>query len=215
MYCSKCGVAVAACSAFCPACGQAFLIGSVPLPTAIISPAATPQLADGGMAYPAYAAVPQVAYAGFWERLLAFVIDNVIIGVGIVVIVIPLLFLTGLGAVLSRIAQDEDLGDAGFFLIFGMFLVAATAIVMVAWLYHAFMESSEWQATVGKRAMGLVVTDMAGRRVSFGRSTGRHFGKIITNLVPAFLGYIMAAFTEKRQALHDMMAGCLVLRRSI
>jgi uncharacterized RDD family membrane protein YckC len=215
MYCSKCGVAVAAGSAFCPACGQAFLIGSVPLPTAIISPAATAQLADGGMAYPAYAAVPQVAYAGFWERLLAFVIDNVIIGVGIVVIVIPLLFLTGLGAVLSRIAQDEDLGDAGFFLIFGMFLVAATAIVMVAWLYHAFMESSEWQATVGKRAMGLVVTDMAGRRVSFGRSTGRHFGKIITNLVPAFLGYIMAAFTEKRQALHDMMAGCLVLRRSI
>jgi uncharacterized RDD family membrane protein YckC len=171
-------------------------------------------MAGGGMAYPAYAAVPQVAYAGFWERVLAFVIDNVIIGVGIVVIVIPLLFLTGLGAVLSRIAQDEDLGDAGFFLIIGMFLVAATAAVLVTWLYHAFMESSEWQATVGKRAMGLVVTDMAGRRVSFGRSSGRHFGKIITNLVPALLGYIMAAFTEKRQALHDMLAGCLVLRRN-
>jgi uncharacterized RDD family membrane protein YckC len=146
--------------------------------------------------------------------LLAFLIDNVIIGVGIVVIVIPLLFLTGLGAVLNRIAQDEDLGDAGFFLIIGMFLVAVTATVLVTWLYHAFMESSDWQATVGKRAMGLVVTDMAGRRVSFGRSSGRHFGKIITNLIPALLGYIMAAFTEKRQALHDMMAGCLVLRRN-
>jgi uncharacterized RDD family membrane protein YckC len=166
------------------------------------------------MAYPAYAAIPQVEYAGFWERVLAFVIDNVIIGVAIVVIVIPLLFLTGLGPVLSRMAQDEDLGDAGFFLIIGMFLVAATASVLVTWLYHAFMESSEWQATIGKRAMGLVVTDIAGQRVSFGRSTGRHFGKIITNLVPAFLGYIMAAFTEKRQALHDMMAGCLVLRRN-
>jgi uncharacterized RDD family membrane protein YckC len=166
------------------------------------------------MAYPAYAAIPRVEYAGFWERVLAFVIDNVIIGVAIVVIVIPLLFLTGLGPVLSRMAQDEDLGDAGFFLIIGMFLVAATASVLVTWLYHAFMESSEWQATMGKRAMGLVVTDIAGQRVSFGRSTGRHFGKIITNLVPAFLGYIMAAFTEKRQALHDMMAGCLVLRRN-
>lgn len=167
------------------------------------------------MVYSAYAAVPRVEYAGFWERVLAFVIDNVLIGVGIALIVIPLLFLTGLGAVLTRIAQDEDLGDAGFFLIIGMFLVAATASIVVTWLYHAFMESSEWQATVGKRALGLIVTDMAGRRVSFGRSTGRHFGKIITNLVPAFLGYIMAAFTEKRQALHDMMAGCLVLRRNI
>ena len=84
----------------------------------------------------------------------------------------------------------------------------------MTWLYHALLESSEWQATVGKRVLGLVVTDMAGQRVSFGRSTGRHFGKIITNLVPAFIGYLLAGFTEKKQALHDMIAGCLVLRRN-
>jgi uncharacterized RDD family membrane protein YckC len=76
------------------------------------------------------------------------------------------------------------------------------------------MECSEWQATVGKKALGLVVTDMAGRRVSFGRATGRHFGKMITNIVPVFLGYVMAGFTQKKQALHDMLAGCLVLRRN-
>ena len=215
MYCSKCGAAMANGSAFCTACGQAFSVGSVPPPVSLMSTTVADQVAGGGMVYSAYAAVPRVEYAGFWERVLAFVIDNVLIGVGIALIVIPLLFLTGLGAVLTRIAQDEDLGDAGFFLIIGMFLVAATASIVVTWLYHAFMESSEWQATVGKRALGLIVTDMAGRRASFGRSTGRHFGKIITNLVPAFLGYIMAAFTEKRQALHDMMAGCLVLRRNI
>ena len=214
MYCSKCGAAMAAGSAFCTACGQSFSVGSVPAQVPLMSSTVAAPMAGRGMAYPAHAVVPQVAYAGFWERVLAFVIDNVIVGVGIIVIVIPLLFLTGLGAVLSRLAQDEDLGDAGFFLILGMFLVAATATVLVTWLYHAFMESSEWQATVGKRALGLVVTDMAGRRVSFGRSSGRHFGKIITNLVPALLGYIMAAFTEKRQALHDMMAGCLVLGRN-
>lgn len=214
MYCSKCGAAMASGASFCTACGQAFSVAAAPPRAPLMSPTVAAPMAGGAMAYPAYAAVPQVAYAGFWERVLAFVIDNVIIGVGIVVIVIPLLFLTGLGPVLSRIVQDEDLGDAGFFLIIGMFLAAATASVLVAWLYHAFMESSDWQATVGKRAMGLVVTDMAGRRVSFGRSSGRHFGKIITNLVPALLGYIMAAFTEKKQALHDMMAGCLVLRRS-
>ena len=62
--------------------------------------------------------------------------------------------------------------------------------------------------------LGLVVTDMAGQRVSFARATGRHFAKIITNMVPALIGYIMAAFTEKKQALHDMLAGCLVLRRT-
>ena len=75
------------------------------------------------------------------------------------------------------------------------------------------MESSEWQATVGKKALGLVVTDMEGRRVGFWRATGRHFAKIVTNMVPAFIGFIMAGFTEKKQALHDMIAGCLILHR--
>ena len=146
MYCSKCGAAMASGAVFCSTCGQAFSVASAPPRVPVMPPTVAAPVTGGGMAYPAYAAVPQVAYAGFWERVLAFVIDNVIIGVGIVVIVIPLLFLTGLGAVLSRVAQDEDLGDAGFFLIIGMFLVAATAAVLVTWLYHAFMESSEWQA---------------------------------------------------------------------
>lgn len=76
------------------------------------------------------------------------------------------------------------------------------------------MECSEWQATVGKKALGLVVTDMEGRRVSFWRATGRHFAKIVTNMIPLLIGYIMASFTDKRQALHDMIAGCLILHRN-
>jgi uncharacterized RDD family membrane protein YckC len=96
----------------------------------------------------------------------------------------------------------------------GFVFLLATASLVLTWLYHALMESSEWQATLGKKALGLVVTDMAGQRVSFGRSTGRHFGKIITNMVPLLIGYIMAGFTAKKQALHDMLAGCLVLRRN-
>jgi uncharacterized RDD family membrane protein YckC len=165
-------------------------------------------------ATPAYAAVPRVEYAGSWLRVLAYVIDNAVIGVGILVVLIPLIILTGLGGLLSRIRPHEGLEDAGFFLIIGLIFLAATVSLVVTWLYHALMESSEWQATVGKRVLGLVVTDMAGRRVSFGRSTGRHFGKIVTNMVPALIGYIMAGFTERKQALHDMMAGCLVLRRN-
>jgi len=155
-----------------------------------------------------------VEYAGFWLRFLALLIDNVVMGIGFVLILIPLIFLTGLGGLLSQIHPDEELNDAGIFVLIGLIFLAATVSLVFTWLYHALMESSEWQATVGKKALGLVVTDMAGQRVSFARSTGRHFGKIITNVIPAFIGYIMAGFTEKKQALHDMLAGCLVLRRN-
>jgi uncharacterized RDD family membrane protein YckC len=187
MYCSKCGAAMANAAAFCSTCGQAF---------------------------PVYAAVQRVEYAGFWLRFLAYVIDSAVMTLGIAVVLIPLLLLTGLGALLRRIRPEEDWGDAGFILILGLLFLAATVSLVVTWLYHALMECSEWQATVGKRVMGLVVADLAGQRISFARATGRHFGKIVTNMVPLAIGYIMAGFTERRQALHDMLAGCLVLRRS-
>jgi uncharacterized RDD family membrane protein YckC len=74
------------------------------------------------------------------------------------------------------------------------------------------MESSAWQGTLGKKALGLTVTDLEGRRISFGRATGRYFAKIISTLILC-IGYMMAGFTERKQALHDMIAGTLVLRK--
>jgi uncharacterized RDD family membrane protein YckC len=165
-------------------------------------------------AFAGYAAVPRVEYAGFWQRFLAFLIDNVVMVIAFVLILIPLIFLTGLGGFIGAIHPDEDFNDVGIFMLIGLIFLAATVSLVFTWLYHALMESSEWQATVGKKVLGLVVTDMAGQRVSFWRATARHFAKIITNMVPAFIGYIMAGFTEKKQALHDMLAGCLVLRRN-
>jgi uncharacterized RDD family membrane protein YckC len=135
-------------------------------------------------------------------------------GIAFVLILIPLIFLTGLGGFIGAIHPDEDFNDVGIFMLIGLIFLAATVSLVFTWLYHALMESSEWQATVGKKVLGLVVTDLAGQRVSFWRATARHFAKIITNMVPAFIGYIMAGFTEKKQALHDMLAGCLVLRRN-
>ncbi len=199
MYCSKCGALMADGAVFCSACGQAF------------SAAAT--LARPPMNSQAVAATPRVEYGGFWLRFLAYLIDGAVITLGIIFVGIPLVFLTGLGTLLSQIHPEEDLNDAGFWLILAVIFLFATVSLAVTWLYHALMESSEWQATVGKKALGLVVTDMAGRRVSFWRATGRHFGKIVTNMVPAFIGYIMAGFTQQKQALHDMIAGCLILRR--
>ena len=200
MYCSKCGAQMADGAVFCPACGQAFSTGAAPARL---------------IGAPAVDMVPRVDYGGFWLRFLAYLIDGAVIALGIVVVAIPLVFLTGLGQFLSQIHPEEDLNDAGFWLIMAVIFFLATMSLGVTWLYHALMESSEWQATVGKKALGLVVTDMAGHRVSFWRASGRHFAKIVTNMVPAFIGYVMAGFTQQKQALHDMIAGCLILRRDI
>ena len=216
MYCSNCGAAMADGAAFCSNCGQGFPV-AVAARAPILSASVAAPMEGGAAAIPAYAgyaAVPRVEYAGFWLRFLAFLIDNVVMGIAFVLILIPLIFLTGLGGFIGTIHPDEDFNDVGIFMLIGLIFLAATVSLVFTWLYHALMESSEWQATVGKKVLGLVVTDLAGQRVSFWRATARHFAKIITNMVPAFIGYIMAGFTEKKQALHDMLAGCLVLRRN-
>ncbi len=195
MYCSKCGGVMAVGAAFCSNCGQAFAVAAVARGSMMSSPVAAP-IAGGVAAVPAYAgyaAVPRVQYAGFWVRFLALLIDNAVMGIGFVLILIPLIFLTGLGGFIGEIHRDEDMNDVGIFMLFGLLFLAATVSLLLTWLYHALMESSEWR---------------------FGRATGRHFAKIITNMVPAFIGYIMAGFTERKQALHDMIAGCLVRRNN-
>jgi len=85
-------------------------------------------------------------------------------------------------------------------------------MTVVSWLYYAKLESGPHQSTFGKRLMGLKVTNMAGERLSFGHASGRFFGKIITGLLPFAIGYIMAGFTAQKQALHDLIAGTLVVR---
>lgn len=197
MYCSKCGALMADGAMFCAACGQAFSTAAV---------IARPMNAQ-------VATAPRVDYGGFWLRFLAYLIDGAVILIGICVVAIPLVFLTGLGAYLSQINPGEDWNESGTWAIIVVVFLFATASLVVTWLYHALMECSEWQATVGKKALGLVVTDMEGRGVSFWRATGRHFAKIVTNMIPLLIGYIMAGFTDKKQALHDMIAGCLILRR--
>ena len=212
MFCSQCGSVMAEGAAFCANCGKAFSVAAAARTPILAAPLAAGDAALS--AYAGYVAVPRVEYAGFWLRFLAYILDNVVIGVAAMMILIPLIFLTGLGTFLSKIHPDEDINDVGAFMLIGIVFLLATISLIVTWLYHAWMESSEWQATLGKRVLGLVVTDLAGQRISFGRATARHFSKIITNMVPLAIGYLMAGFTEKKQALHDMIAGCLVLRRS-
>jgi uncharacterized RDD family membrane protein YckC len=217
VYCSKCGATTADRAAFCLNCGDA-VATVVPRQPVMIASVAAPMAGrvTASPAYPVPAAAPRVEYAGFWLRLVAFVIDNLILGLSFFLVVIPLIFLTGFRRFFDEFRPGEALNEVGVFMLIVFFFLVATGALVLTWLYHALMECSEWQATAGKKALGLIVTDMAGQRVSFGRATGRHFAKIITNLASfgIGLGYLMAGFTEKKQALHDMLAGCLVLRRN-
>jgi len=83
--------------------------------------------------------------------------------------------------------------------------------LVAGWLYFSLCESSSWQGTVGKKVLGLRVTDMNGHRIGFGKATGRYFGKILSGLILG-VGFIMIAFSEQKQGLHDMLAGTLVVK---
>lgn len=172
-----------------------------------------PVVMSGGVMRPMNAAT--VAYAGFWLRVLAYLIDALILGVFAVPILIGAAMVMGIGGILARIPRNGDPFSEGMPPIFLLFIWLCLLLGLAGtWLYYALLESSEWQGTAGKKALGLIVTDMAGQRVSFARASGRHFGKIVTSFIPLGIGYAMAGFTERRQALHDMLASCLVLRKS-
>lgn len=138
-------------------------------------------------------------YAGFWLRFAAALIDSVLMSL----VFLPLGFL--LGIVLSATASNQDPD-----LMLGANGLINVVSVIADWLYSSLLESSPWQGTVGKRIVGIRVTDMNGNRISFGKATGRHFGKMLSSLI-CLIGFIMVAFTEKQQGLHDMLAGTLVL----
>jgi uncharacterized RDD family membrane protein YckC len=160
----------------------------------------------------ARASAPQ-PYAGFWQRFAAYLIDGLILGIpfGFVVLFI---FMSGvLGITLHRRPVDPREALVLLGPMFLIFFLTFLALVVVQWLYFAIMESSERQATVGKSVMSLRVTNSEGQRISFGHATGRFFAKIVSGMVPLAIGYIMAGFTEKKQALHDLIAGTLVLRK--
>lgn len=154
--------------------------------------AATPAI---GAPTPAGAQSPAaVRYGGFWRRFCAFWIDGI------------LLWLAGS---LLQVGMGVDLFERDFTdprMVFSSFLS-----MLMGWLYCALFESSARQATLGQMVIGIKVTDLQLRRVSFARATGRHFGQILSAVI-LLMGFVMIAFTEKKQGLHDMLAGCLVIR---
>lgn len=133
----------------------------------------------------------------FWRRLGAYLIDGVILALATNLVARPML---------GPIPDVDPLDPAAFDQLWPYYLTNA----ILAWLYFGLFESSRWQATPGKRVLGLEVTDEAASPISFPRASGRYFGKIASAL-PLGLGFLMIFVTERNQALHDKLAGCLVL----
>ena len=212
MHCSKCGVAVADGTSFCGSCGQP-VVGYSLAPSTVApyagSAAGVPNVA---------AAVGGRPYAGLWLRFVAYLIDSLVamFALGIVVaLAIGFLGVEFFHEHLKEMGRGMNGPNPVFPAMLALTIATFVVFMLVlSWLYFAGMESSEQQGTLGKMALGLVVTDMNEQPISFARASGRFFAKIITSLVPLYIGYIMAGFTEKKQALHDMIASCLVLRKS-
>ena len=140
-------------------------------------------------------------YANVWKRFLAGLIDSIILSIfnSIIISVISKIFVSGT-------AGEETSG------VILAVVINWVIFIIISWLYYAIQESSPRQATIGKQAMGLVVTDMNGEKISFVKATIRNFAKIISAII-LYIGYFMAFFTEKKQGLHDMMAGTLILQK--
>lgn len=216
MYCMKCGNLIEQDAAFCGACGQpvgtAAVAAAPAPPTTPVTEAAPPAQAAPvpAVAVPAPLAYP---YAGFWLRVAAYLIDGAVMSVAFGAVILVMVLLLGVSYFQALAAGFNDQNPAFPVALVFTIMTAIFALAGVTWLYYASMESSSHQGTLGKMAVGLIVTDTAGRRISFGRASGRFFAKMITGMVPLGIGYIMAGFTEKKQALHDMIASCLVLKK--
>jgi uncharacterized RDD family membrane protein YckC len=149
------------------------------------------------MANAPFPPLPYEPYVGFWRRVFATVIDSILISIALgsaAAILMPLMNPTSDQMVIEQ--------------------RAAWLSLIVWWLYYALLESSPWQATLGKMVVGARVVDLAGARISFLQATGRTFGKILSSLILG-IGFLMVAFNARKQALHDLMAQTLVVKASV
>jgi uncharacterized RDD family membrane protein YckC len=168
---------------------------------------ATATLIGTGYSYAATMQPPEhLVYGGFWLRFLAYLLDTVLLTA--VSFVVSLIIGFAVGLVVSL--TNRDALQTAISIMQGIVFILTLAAV---WLYFALMESSRLQASLGKMALGLQVTNRQGERIGFGRATGRFFGKIISG-IPLYIGFMMAGWTQRKQALHDMLADTLVVRKA-
>jgi uncharacterized RDD family membrane protein YckC len=209
LTCENCGTEIPEGASFCARCGSPVSVAQ--LGPVYVPPAPPPAEEIPG---PQQFALPQVQpkYAGFWLRAVASLIDRVILSFLFVLIASfrPAVFLilpdpntqlhppATLQEFLLSVPHPTPAG----------FLV----LLLLMWIYYAAFEASSWQATPGKKVLRLYVTDVFGRPITFARASFHNIGRTISEMT-FWVGYIPVGFTEKKQGLHDILAGCVLLRR--
>lgn len=154
-------------------------------------------------------------YAGFWLRFVAYIIDYVLIWCVQAFIAIPILGMVGISFA-SNVGDMSNMNEGEMMGMMAAYMAAAGATALLTTvlviLYFTLMESSKYQATVGKLALGLIVTDENGNKLDMVKALIRNLSKIISSMI-LMIGYIMAGFTEKKQGLHDIIAKTLVVKK--
>lgn len=149
-------------------------------------------------------------YAGFWLRFGAWVIDYIILMVPFTVISLMM----GLGSLMASMMAQFEHDQAGAIKAYAEAVQPISYVLLIiGFAYYAFFESSKWQATPGKLACGIRVTDASGQRITIGRAAGRNAVRLfnaLTLLVPMVF-YVVAAFTERKQGIHDLLASTYVV----
>lgn len=144
-------------------------------------------------------------HAGFWRRCAAMIIDGLLIGIVLALVQVVLSF---------AVIGATGTGGEGLAAMAGMLGVLGLVSLLLQALYFVLLESGPAQATLGKRALGIKVVDERGRRISIGRAIGRFLGKILSSALLG-IGYLMAGWTERKRALHDMVADTFVVFDSV
>ena len=143
--------------------------------------------------------------AGFWIRFVAYIVDAFILVIALVVnggVIIGLAVALG-----GTSGKDSEVA------IGASVVLALLVYVVIGWLYEAFLTSGPHGATLGKQAVGVRIVCADGAPLSFGRATGRHFLKVfVTPMIPLAIGYLMAGYTARKRALHDIMADTFVIK---
>jgi uncharacterized RDD family membrane protein YckC len=195
VFCNRCGKETDARGTFCQWCGNDLRIPAQPVYS-------SPPV---GSSYPLPPPPPPSPYAGFWVRLMAWFIDTIILGIiaFFIGVFLGVLYYASYNPYRYNYYYDYTSSPAFVVTFYVLF-------IPIVWLYFAAQESSEYQATIGKRAMRIKVTDIYGKPISFMRATGRWASKIISAIVLG-LGFIIIGFTDRKQGLHDMIVDTLVL----
>lgn len=155
-------------------------------------------------------------YAGFWIRFAASLLDGIIIAIPMIIIMVIVFFLmfasSGAFEVLTDpAAMEGDISNQQIFKLLVTYGIVLVLSIIIPVFYFAGMHASKWQATIGKKLLKLKVTDLHGNRITFWRALGRYLAMAFLSSI-FYIGYIIAGFTEKKQALHDLIAGTVVIK---